>query len=83
MSALKKLAHDERVSASVMAHRMVEQVLVSDTLAAPFLEYVHDYWWGHKATAARSVGPSHPTSNNQYPAPILRSIGYMVKSKEI
>ena len=55
VSALEKLAHDERVSASVMVHRMVEQVLVSDTLAASFLEYVHDYWWGRKATAARSV----------------------------
>jgi hypothetical protein len=37
MSALEKLAHDERVSASVMVHRMVEQVLASDTLAASFL----------------------------------------------
>jgi hypothetical protein len=55
VSALEKLAHYERVSAPVMVRRMVEQVLVSDILAASFLEYVHDYWWGHKATTARTV----------------------------
>jgi hypothetical protein len=55
VSALEKLAHDERVAAPVMVNRMIEQVLVSDKLAASFLKYVHDYWWGHKATTARSV----------------------------
>ncbi len=55
VSALEKLAHDNQVSAAVMVRRMVEQLLVSDTLATSFLEYVHDYWWGYKATAARSL----------------------------
>jgi hypothetical protein len=55
VSVLEKLAHDEDVSSAVMVRRMVEQLLVSDTLAASFLEYVHDYWWGYKTTAGRSV----------------------------
>jgi hypothetical protein len=55
VSPLEKLAHDEGVSSAVMVRRMFEQLLVSDTLAASFLEYVHDYWWGYKTTAGRSV----------------------------
>ena len=55
VSALEMLANDERVSAAVMVHRMVEQVLASDAVAASFLEYVHDYWWGYKAPPKRSV----------------------------
>ena len=38
-----------------MLHRMVEQVLVSNTTAAAFLEYIHDYWWGYKASGTRTV----------------------------
>ena len=34
---------------------MVEQVLVSNTTAAAFLEYIHDYWWGYKASGTRTV----------------------------
>jgi len=55
VSALEMLANDERVSAAVMVHRMVEQVLASDTVASSFLEYVHDCWWGYKAPPKRSV----------------------------
>jgi hypothetical protein len=55
VSALEKLAHDKGVSSAVMVRRMFEQLLVSDTLAASFLEYVHDYWWGYNTTAGRSV----------------------------
>ena len=55
VSALEKLAHDEGVSSAVMVRHMVEQLLASDTLAASFPEYVHDYWWDYKTTAGRSV----------------------------
>src|ERR1035437_1199317 len=55
VSALEKLAHDAGVSSAIMVRYMVEQLLASDTLAASFLEYVHDYWWDYKTTAGRSV----------------------------
>ena len=55
LGALDKLAHDERVPAPVMLRRMVEQVLVSSTAAESFLEYIHDYWWGYKASGTRTV----------------------------
>jgi len=55
LGALDKLAHEERVSAQVMFRRLVEQVLVSSTVASAFLEYIHNYWWGYQTSGARIV----------------------------
>ena len=38
-----------------MFHRLVEQVLVSSSVASAFLEYIHDYWWGYQTSGARIV----------------------------